>query len=119
ADRTQDQGPIVATDQGRIDNYDKNKEYYNKIISIDKQEQPEGPIAGPGNVSQVSQASQNPGENGDISDKNKNNVSQASHFESSNTIYRLGRSDIFACQNCRLRGDKWEMRKHPCNGAKK
>jgi hypothetical protein len=33
-----------------------------------------------------------------------------------NTIHRLGRSDIFGCDNCKLRGDRWEMEKHPCRG---
>jgi hypothetical protein len=27
--------------------------------------------------------------------------------------------DIFACENCRLKGDKWEMQQHPCKGSKK
>jgi hypothetical protein len=106
-------------DQGRINNFGKNKEYDNKIISIDKQKLTEGHIADPKNVSQASRVSQKLVENGDASERNNNNVSQASHSESSNTIYRLGRSDIFACHNCRLRGDKWEMLKHPCKGAKK
>ncbi len=36
------------------------------------------------------------------------------------SIYRIhAHSDIFACNNCRLTGDKWEMRQHPCNGSKK
>jgi len=35
----------------------------------------------------------------------------------SNSIYRLGHSDIFACYNCRQRGDKWFMRKHLCTGG--
>ena len=34
-----------------------------------------------------------------------------------NSIYRLGRSDIFACHNCRQKGDKWFMQKHYCKGA--
>ena len=32
------------------------------------------------------------------------------------TIYRLGHSDTWACELCKLRGDKWFMRKHPCKG---
>jgi hypothetical protein len=36
------------------------------------------------------------------------------------SIYRIRpHSDIFACENCRLKGDKWEMRQHPCKGSKK
>ena len=31
-------------------------------------------------------------------------------------IYRLGHSDTWACELCKLRGDKWFMRKHPCKG---
>ena len=29
-------------------------------------------------------------------------------------IYRLGHSDIWGCNNCKLRGDKWYMRQHLC-----
>ena len=28
-------------------------------------------------------------------------------------------SDIFACENCRLRDDRWFMEKHDCRGSKK
>lgn len=35
------------------------------------------------------------------------------------TIYRLGRSDQFACQKCKMRGDVHEMRVHECNGKNK
>jgi hypothetical protein len=35
------------------------------------------------------------------------------------SIYRLGHSDTWACNNCRQRGDKWFMQKHDCKGAKK
>jgi hypothetical protein len=28
-------------------------------------------------------------------------------------IYRLGYSDLFACKNCNVKGDKWFMLKHP------
>jgi hypothetical protein len=31
-------------------------------------------------------------------------------------IYRLGHSDKFACHNCRIRGDKWDMEQHECRG---
>ncbi len=101
-----------------VNNIDKNKEYDKEIILIDKQQQAEGPIAGPKNVSQTSQASQTLVESGDASGEHSDNASQASQSKSCNTIYRLGRSDIFACQYCRLRGDKWEMRQHPCRGSK-
>jgi hypothetical protein len=38
---------------------------------------------------------------------------------SSFSIYRLGHSDNFACRNCKVRGDKWFMRKHHCKGFSK
>jgi hypothetical protein len=28
-------------------------------------------------------------------------------------IYRLGHSDLFACKNCNVKGDKWFMLEHP------
>jgi hypothetical protein len=35
-------------------------------------------------------------------------------------IYRIHpHSDIFACENCRLRDDRWFMEKHDCRGSKK
>ena len=45
---------------------------------------------------------------------NESNDSLASSSEESNSIYRLGHSDTFACHNCRRKGDKWFMRKHCC-----
>jgi hypothetical protein len=39
-------------------------------------------------------------------------------LEHDTTIYRLGQSDMFGCQNCRLRGDKWFMKEHKCNGKR-
>jgi hypothetical protein len=34
------------------------------------------------------------------------------------SIYRLGHSDLFACKNCKAKGDKWFMMKHlPCCGG--
>ncbi len=36
------------------------------------------------------------------------------------SIYRIRpHSDIFACENCRLKGDKWDMQQHPCKSSKK
>ena len=32
--------------------------------------------------------------------------------------YRIGRSDIFACHDCKWKGDKWLMQKHPCTNNK-
>ena len=50
-----------------------------------------------------------------IGEDSSNNNKQQS-METS-TIYRLGHSDIFACNNCKQRGDKWYMRQHlPCSG---
>lgn len=34
-------------------------------------------------------------------------------------IYRVGRTDTWACRCCKNRGDKWYMRQHPCSGLKK
>jgi hypothetical protein len=34
------------------------------------------------------------------------------------TIFRLGRSDTFACHNCKNKGDKWFMQTHDCSGKK-
>jgi hypothetical protein len=100
-----------------VNNINKNKEYDKEIILIEEQQQVEGSIADTKNVSQESQESQTPVESGDAASASNNNASQAS--QSSNTIYRLGRSDIFACHNCRLRADKWDMQQHPCRGLKK
>ena len=37
-----------------------------------------------------------------------------------NSIYRLGHSDLFACKNCKVKGDKPFTVKHPqyCRGAR-
>jgi hypothetical protein len=32
-------------------------------------------------------------------------------------IFRIGRSDIFECHGCKMKGDKWFMQKHPCRGS--
>jgi hypothetical protein len=37
---------------------------------------------------------------------------------SKQTIYRLGHTDLFACHNCKNKGDKWFMQKHLCNRMK-
>ena len=99
-----------------VNNIDNNKRNNKEIILTDKQQHAEGPIAGPKNVSQASQASQTLVESGDASGGYNSDASQS---KSCNTIYRLGRSDIFACHYCRLTGDKWEMKQHPCRGSKK
>ena len=36
------------------------------------------------------------------------------HLNISNTIYRLGHSDIFGCRNCKVKGDKFFMESHVC-----
>ena len=36
----------------------------------------------------------------------------------SSSIYREGRTDIWACKNCNQTGDKWYMRRHNCRGQK-
>jgi hypothetical protein len=38
---------------------------------------------------------------------------------SSPPIYRLGRSDTFACENCKLKGDIHYMKQHNCKGQSK
>jgi hypothetical protein len=38
--------------------------------------------------------------------------SQPSH------IYRIGETDRFGCNNCKLKGDKWFMQEHSCKGQK-
>jgi hypothetical protein len=39
---------------------------------------------------------------------------EPSQLSQPSPIYRLGSSDIFACHNCRKRGDKWFMQQHEC-----
>jgi hypothetical protein len=34
-------------------------------------------------------------------------------------IFRIGRTDIFGCRGCKMKGDKWFMQKHPCRGSTK
>ena len=102
-----------------VNNFDKNKGNNKEIILQEQQGEGEGTSADAKNTSQTSQTSQTLVESGDASGGYNNNASHASQSKSCNTIYRLGHSDIFACHNCSLRGDKWEMRQHPCRGSKK
>ena len=39
-------------------------------------------------------------------------------LNTSNTIYRLGHSDIFGCKNCKVKGDKFFMESHACKISK-
>ncbi len=48
---------------------------------------------------------------------NESNNSLPSYSGESNSIYRLGHSDTFACHNCKQKGDKWFMQKHMCREA--
>jgi hypothetical protein len=48
---------------------------------------------------------------------NESNNSLPSYSGDSNSIYRLGHSDTFACHNCKQKGDKWFMQKHVCTGG--
>jgi hypothetical protein len=48
---------------------------------------------------------------------NESNNSLPSCSGDSNSIYRLGYSDTFACHDCKQKGDKWFMQKHVCRGA--
>jgi hypothetical protein len=36
----------------------------------------------------------------------------------SESIYRIGRSDNWACRNCRQKGDKWFMQQHLCRSSR-
>jgi hypothetical protein len=47
-----------------------------------------------------------------------NKVQQGNDLTVAKAIYRLGHSDIFACDNCKQKGDKWFMEKHFCQGLK-
>ncbi len=44
---------------------------------------------------------------------------EATEQQLQNSIYRLGHSDLFGCKNCKVKGDKPFMMKHPqnCKGA--
>jgi hypothetical protein len=44
-----------------------------------------------------------------------NESSPVSH--TTKPIYRLGRSEILACNNCKNKGDKWYMQQHLCSGC--
>jgi hypothetical protein len=46
---------------------------------------------------------------------NDKNQTAAIIVDVSKTIYRLGHSDMFACHNCKNKGDKWFMRVHDCS----
>jgi hypothetical protein len=37
---------------------------------------------------------------------------------SKSTIFRLGQSDTFGCNDCKQRGDKWYMETHDCSGKR-
>lgn len=41
------------------------------------------------------------------------------HTSSPLPIHRLGRSDTFACKDCKLKGDIWFMKQHLCKGQSK
>lgn len=78
----------------------------------------DAPIQGPKNVSQASQASQILVESGDTCTKNNGNVSHVSQL-TPDTVYRLGRTDIFACHCCKFKGDKCDMQIHQYRRTKK
>jgi hypothetical protein len=35
-----------------------------------------------------------------------------------NYIYRIGRTDIWGCRNCKFKDDIWFMKIHPCSNNK-
>ena len=37
---------------------------------------------------------------------------------SKSTIFHLGHSDTFGCNDCKQRGDKWYMETHDCSGKR-
>ena len=63
---------------------------------------------------------------------NENNKNNPSHTEPSqhtlhspierkqdrmsSSMYRIGKTDIWGCNNCKMRDDIWFMQKHPCRG---
>jgi hypothetical protein len=53
---------------------------------------------------------------GKANETENDSLSSSSSVES-NSIYRIGHSDTFACNNCRQKGDKWFMQKHLCTRA--
>jgi hypothetical protein len=42
----------------------------------------------------------------------------AEDIDMADKIYRLGSTDLWACKYCKLREDKWFMKKHLCKGSK-
>ena len=39
--------------------------------------------------------------------------------EAAKSIYRIDpHSEVIACENCNLRGDKWDMQVHICKGSR-
>jgi hypothetical protein len=49
---------------------------------------------------------------------NKQATVLATPFEFSQTIYRLGHSDTWACKDCKQTGDIHYMKVHNCSGVK-
>jgi hypothetical protein len=47
-----------------------------------------------------------------------NDVNDVIRISSGNRvdIYRIGNTDTFGCMSCKLKGDKWFMQEHSCNG---
>jgi hypothetical protein len=38
---------------------------------------------------------------------------------SSTSIYRIGNTDRFGCESCKVKGDKWAMEDHNCSRSLK
>ena len=34
-------------------------------------------------------------------------------------LYRIGKTDIIGCRDCKMKDDRWFMQNHPCRGSSK
>lgn len=66
-----------------------------------------------------------PQEHSEHSQQSPYSQTQDNHHYSNNkeeiqkSIYRVGKTDNWKCNNCKQHGDKWYMRQHPCKGLNK
>jgi hypothetical protein len=47
----------------------------------------------------------------------RNKLGEQEQEEARPDIYRIGNTDQFGCNDCKLRGDKWFMQEHECRGG--
>jgi hypothetical protein len=110
---------------------DKDKEIYKKTeqenIDVSAKNHEQIPV-GSQNVSHVSQPSpiltyeqESEGQLQDVENKPPATIAANNNILTtvSESIYRIGHSDIFGCENCKLTGDKWFMENHNCSRSKK